>query len=278
MKNEDLREIHKIEMDIMDKIDQFCRDNDIRYSLYCGTMLGAVRHGGFIPWDDDIDICMLRSDYNKFIDLWRATNNKEYIIQNKDTDANFTQSFTKIRKNKTTFIEEGEKGGLYHNGIFVDVLPLDRIPDSKIDKIKFKWNLMKYLLFTREFIPPEGNSIVKLVSSIFLSLYKGENRSKARHSCLKKIKLYNNDTKLKLVSANSLEGLKHEMPAELPNNYQQIEFEDRKYMCYEDCDGLLSAWYGSYMELPPLDQQVLKHGPVIVSFEKNYDELKENVL
>ena len=241
MKNEDLREIHNIEMDIMDKIDQFCRDNDIRYSLYCGTMLGAVRHGGFIPWDDDIDICMLRSDYNKFIDLWRATNNKEYIIQNKDTDANFTQSFTKIRKNKTTFIEEGEKGGLYHNGIFVDILPLDRIPDSKVDKIKFKWNLMKYLLFTREFIPPEGNSIVKLVSSIFLSIYKGENRSQARQSCLKKIKLYNNDTKLKLVSANSLDGLKHEMPAELPNNYQQIEFEDRKYMCYEDCDGLLSA-------------------------------------
>ena len=273
MDNSDLNKIHDVELEILDEVHEFCIKHKIRYSLYCGTMLGAVRHGGFIPWDDDIDICMLREDYTKFIRLWSESNNQNFIIQNKDNQKIFTQSFTKIRKNHTTFLQPYDAVGKYHTGIFIDILPLDRIPDDKISKLFFKWNLMNYLLFTREHIDSRSNKIIKLFTSFLLKINNSQRRQHKRIKYLKKIIQYNNNRKLKLVSANSLDGLKHEMPADLPKHYQKIRFEDREYMCYSDTDGLLSAWYGDYMKLPPEDQRVWRHHPIAVNFDCNYDEI-----
>lgn len=273
MESLELEKIHEVELEILDVVDRFCRVHKIYYSLYCGTMLGAVRHGGFIPWDDDIDICMLRTDYNRFIKLWLSSGNQDYILQNKETDPGFTQTFTKIRKNHTTFLQEKEERGQYHTGFFIDILPLDRIPDGKLGKLIFKWNLMNYLLFTREFIPPKSSTSVAIVSHILLKLSSKGNRIQKRKRYLRRITKYNKDHSLRLVSANSLDGLNHEMPSDLPLHYKQMPFEERKYLCYSDCDGLLSAWYGDYMELPPEDQRVWRHHPILVNFEKNLDEI-----
>ena len=269
----DLSQIHVVELEILEEVDKFCRENHIHYSLYCGTMLGAVRHNGFIPWDDDIDICMLREDYNKFIKLWLASNNQNYILQNKEVDNRFSQSFTKIRKNHTTFLQGGEENAKYHTGIFIDILPLDRIPKKKWEKLLYKWNLMNYLLYTREFVSSKSNVIVSSFSRFLLCIHQGEVRKRKRAHFYNNIIKYNNDISLNLVSANSLDGLNHEMPATLPNKYQRVTFENRKFDCYEDTNGLLSAWYGNYMQLPPEEQRVWKHKPIKVSFDKNLDEL-----
>ena len=100
---EELRKLQLVQLDILNVIDDFCVKNNIKYSIAYGTILGAVRHGGFIPWDDDLDICMLREDYDKFIELWKDSD--EYILQNHNTDRDFTQSFTKIRKTNTSFVQ-----------------------------------------------------------------------------------------------------------------------------------------------------------------------------
>lgn len=273
MEQSELRKIHNVELEILDVVDSFCKKNRIRYSLYCGTMLGAVRHGGFIPWDDDIDICMLRHDYDKFIQLWNDSNNQDYVLQNKETDPHFTQSFTKIRKNHTTFLQEREDSGKYHNGIFIDILPLDRIPNNKFERILYKWNLMNYLLFTREFIPIQSNRFISSISKLILFLFRGKIRERKRKEYLHKISRYNSNRSLNLVSANSLDGLNHEMPSSLPIHYMKIKFENRIYISYSDYDGLLSAWYGNYMELPPEEQRVWRHKPILISYEKNFDEL-----
>lgn len=274
MDNFNLKQVHDVELEILDVVDKFCREHKICYSLYCGTMLGAVRHKGFIPWDDDIDICMLRKDYNRFVKIWLSTNNQNYILQNKDTDQSFTQSFTKIRKNHTTFLQEFEGKDTYHKGIFIDILPLDRIPNSKIDKMIFKWNVMNYLLFTREFVPSTNNILISIISKLILNCTQEDKRIQKRKRHLSNITRYNKDSSLRLVSANSLDGLRHEMPFDLPLHYKLITFEDKKYLCYSNCDGLLSAWYGNYMELPPVEQRVWRHKPVIVSFDKNLDEIE----
>lgn len=273
MDNSDLKKIHNVELEILDEVHKFCIKHKIRYSLYCGTMLGAVRHGGFIPWDDDIDICMLREDYTKFIRLWSESNNQDFIIQNKDNQEFFTQSFTKIRKNHTTFLQPYDAVGKYHTGIFIDILPLDRVPDDKVSKLLFRWNLMNYLLFTREHIDSKSNKIIKLFTSFLLLINNAQRRQQKRNKYLKKIVRYNNNKSLKLVSANSLDGLKHEMPADLPQKYKMIRFEDCEYMCYSDTNALLSVWYGDYMKLPPEDQRVWRHHPIAVSFDCNYDEI-----
>lgn len=94
--NELMKKVWKEEQDILDVIHKICVDNNLKYSLAYGTLLGAVRHGGFIPWDDDLDICMPREDYEKLISLWKDTD--KYLLQNHNTNLNFAQSFTKIRK------------------------------------------------------------------------------------------------------------------------------------------------------------------------------------
>ena len=93
-----LRKLQLIQTEMLEVVDVFCKKHNIPYSLYAGTLLGAVRHQGFIPWDDDLDICMSRENYNRFIELWTKEKPKGYILQNKETDPEFTQSFTKIRK------------------------------------------------------------------------------------------------------------------------------------------------------------------------------------
>ena len=95
----DLQKLWECELDILEHFDQFCRNNGLKYSLAYGTLLGAVRHGGFIPWDDDIDVIMPRKDYEYLVNNWDV---KGYIVQNKRTNDDFNQNFTKIRKDTLT--------------------------------------------------------------------------------------------------------------------------------------------------------------------------------
>ena len=99
----DLRKVWDVELEILTQIDTFCRNNGLKYSLAYGTLLGAVRHGGFIPWDDDIDIIMPRKDYEYLIANWDIPG---YIVQNKKTNDDFSQNFTKIRKDNTAYVQE----------------------------------------------------------------------------------------------------------------------------------------------------------------------------
>ena len=101
-----LDEMKAVELGILKKFDSICKENGLEYSLAYGTMLGAIRHKGFIPWDDDIDIMMPREDYEKLLAVWDQSAPKEYILQNTRTDSDFTQNFTKIRKDHTTFLQD----------------------------------------------------------------------------------------------------------------------------------------------------------------------------
>lgn len=118
------RQIWATEQEILDVIHQVCTEYGLRYSLAYGTLIGAVRHKGFIPWDDDIDLIMPREDYEKLLAIWNEAAPKGYILQNTRTDPDFTQNFTKIRKDHTTFLQdESEREKHYHKGIFVDIFP-----------------------------------------------------------------------------------------------------------------------------------------------------------
>ena len=98
-----LRRLQLTQLEILKVIDKICREHDIPYSLYAGTLLGAVRHQGFIPWDDDLDVCMSRANYNRFLEVWEQVQPEGYLLQNKENAPEFPQSFSKIRKLDTTF-------------------------------------------------------------------------------------------------------------------------------------------------------------------------------
>lgn len=128
-----LKEKQEIMLDIMLDIDRFCRENGIRYSLAYGTMLGAVRHGGFIPWDDDLDIFMLRDDFEKFVESYPA--HRYHVLYNTRNDKEFLATgYAKVHDPKTAIV--GEKTHTKY-GVFVDIFPLDPVPEDPEEQRKY---------------------------------------------------------------------------------------------------------------------------------------------
>lgn len=272
--NDNLRMLQLVQLEILEVIDKICADNGISYSLYAGTLLGAVRHKGFIPWDDDLDVCMSREDYEAFISIWNDVKPKGYIIQNKENTPNFTQSFSKIRKEHTTFLQYDFEREAYHTGIFVDIFPLDRIPDNKIGRIIFRWNCLKYQLFTREFVPPKSNIFVKAISKLILLTVPVSKRKYVRDRICEKITRYKDNKSFGIVAIETASTQKQIYPADMLDKFVRIKFENKYYMCFENWKQNLGIKYGDYMKLPPEEERIWRHHPIILNFEYDYEELK----
>jgi len=260
----ELKEIWAVEQDILDHIDAFCREHGLRYSLAYGTLLGAVRHKGFIPWDDDVDIMMPREDYEKLLQLWDVPG---YILQNKYTNDDFSQNFTKIRKDNTAFIQdESEKHVSYHTGIFVDIFPADRVaPEGWRRKLQFVACAVN-LLYAREHTSGTKTEFVEKIlllipRSIRLRLYRWSEKFIGRWN--------GNCEKMYFIHATIYEA-KWRYSSDVFDNFVQLEFAGKMYSCIAGYEKALKEVYGNYMELPPEEDRVLKHYPLYVSIICNY--------
>ncbi|MEF8710870.1 MAG: LicD family protein [Candidatus Accumulibacter propinquus] len=120
-----LRVLQDMQMDMLAKLDIFCKLHNINYVLICGSALGAVRHGGMIPWDDDIDVGMLRADYERFTKAYLINPIDGIFLQNNDTDPEYPMLYAKLRKDGTSFLEINTKHLNIHKGVFIDVFPFD---------------------------------------------------------------------------------------------------------------------------------------------------------
>ena len=120
-------EIKQTELSILDYIDSVCKQHNVRYYLAYGTLLGAIRHKGFIPWDDDIDIYMLRSDYDRFIQLLSAEKENHYSLLSIYNDSDYFYEFAKVVDNRTS-INANNLKAMRNEGVWVDIFPLDNVP------------------------------------------------------------------------------------------------------------------------------------------------------
>lgn len=137
MFNEDktIAAAQKVMLEILQEIHKICVENNLTYWLEAGTLLGAVRHKGFIPWDDDSDVSMPRADYEKFLKIAQEKLPEDMFLQTQDTDKEYPLSWAKIRKNGTLLVETGETGNeKYHHGIFVDIFPYDYYESEEVIK------------------------------------------------------------------------------------------------------------------------------------------------
>ena len=206
----DVKLIQPILMEMLIEVDRICRINNIKYTLFGGTMLGAIRHSGFIPWDDDIDIAMLRPDYEKFLKVANENLSGEYFLQNYMTDPNNVLQFTKIRKNNTIFREKNVKDFDMHHGFYLDIFPLDKTnPDSIKCKIHNK--LYKYLhrfnLYESKEVCRDDNVVKEKIKLSIRSIIKLIPLRK-RNDSLNKLRKKNESKDYKYVShfSNGLNG------------------------------------------------------------------------
>lgn len=269
------QQIWATEQGILDVIHQVCTEYGLRYSLAYGTLIGAVRHKGFIPWDDDIDLMMPREDYEKLLAIWNQSAPKDYILQNTRTDPDFTQNFTKIRKDHTTFLQdEAERTKHYHKGIFVDIFPGDRVPSGKIErKIQYIACAIN-LLYSRGHTSGSGG-LVGITEKLLLNNASKEKHITRRECAEKKIRCWNGNATLQYVFPSTIECSRKFYPATLFEKMKTIEFNGKQYMCVADPDTILRIEYGDYMQLPPEEERVWTHRPVLIDFEHNYEELTQ---
>lgn len=135
MTSEELRRMQLIQLELLEEVDRICTKHHISYSVEGGTLLGTVRHKGFIPWDDDVDIAMVRSEYCKFCKVCeKELNLEKYFLQNHDTDPKYRWGYAKLLKNGTSFIRYGQEHMKMRKGVYVEIFPMDGIPENPLER------------------------------------------------------------------------------------------------------------------------------------------------
>lgn len=249
-----IEESRQIQLDIMDKIDDFCKKNNIRYTLAYGTLLGAVRHHGFIPWDDDIDLQLPRPDYDRFVASFEGVY-PNLKIQIPETDETYNRFFGKVYDDRTVIMES-----LIKTGVYIDIFPVDGVPSKddmpayaaelenlrnvlgKVTKFyKFQkpkiYLYIKYLL--KKILYPSRKNVLNLVDE-FVHKYPFE-------------------TTMQVGSPSSPYILKECMNPEIFKSYKKYVFEGREYMGISNYDEYLAHYYKNYMQLPPEEKRVSHH-------------------
>ncbi len=149
--NVDMKKLHDVQLEILDFVCSICEENNLTCFLVYGTALGAYRHQGFIPWDDDVDVAMPREDYRKLLRIMKETENENFEIQDEDNEKRYFLSYAKVRKKNTLLIERLTQGLYTHNGIFIDVFPLDYIKEVNTLAFKARLKCIRYLVHILKF-------------------------------------------------------------------------------------------------------------------------------
>lgn len=273
-----LRQLQQIEVDILDEIDRICRINNIRYCLVGGTLLGAVRHQGFIPWDDDLDIAMPRSDYEKFINVCKSQTSADYYIHSVDSDPTYWLPFIKVRKKYTIFEEKNTAGLGCQTGIYVDIFPLDDAKDVDSISKRIITKLIKEIstlyLYKIGFYKKHDCRVMRRALYSILSvistrtLQKQQTRLMKHYNC-KSAEYYVN-------YGSNYDPKKQTMPKKVYEPFAEVLFEGKSYYAPNDTDYYLRRLYGNnYMELPPVEKRIT-HDPVNLVFDTRENAEKDN--
>lgn len=255
---------HRI-LEILLYFKNVCNQHNISYSLAYGTLLGAVRHGGFIPWDDDVDVCLLREDYEKLIGVLRENEDSRFKLIYAGNNDTYFYNFAKIVDSETMAIEPGNKN-IEGYGLYIDIFPLDNCPaeekefNSYVKKIK-KASLMRSASVCKGKNPTLSTmrNFCKMLISPFAKLFGFKYWVKKEEALILK---YRNQNTGYVVCLEEYPVYREIMDIDKLNFNVEIEFEGEKFSCFDDYDGYLKNRYGNYMQLPPVESRVSHHSYV----------------
>lgn len=259
-----LEELKQKELNLLIQIDQICRKQGLRYFLVGGTLLGAVRHKGFIPWDDDIDVAMPRPDYERFLSYCQV-NCPQFLTLCSRFEPQYGYLFAKICDADTIMIEKNANKNNVQMGVYVDVFPIDGLGESEksarkiFARTEFQRELLVAANWKRYFRSKTHAWFYEPIRFAFFLLSRFVNLKKLIASIEKKSAEYDFD-KSKFCGALCGAYRKKEiMPKEIYSEYMELQFEGHPFFALKYYDYYLRHIYGEYMQLPPEDKRVTHH-------------------
>ena len=262
-----LKKLQQVETEMIVAFDAFCEQHQINYTLAYGSLIGAVRHHGPIPWDDDVDIIMTRADYDRFIELWRTNPMPGYYLQEIGKHAISNINHAKLRKDGTVLSSKAEFDEDKHNGIWIDLFPMDKLPKNRIKRAVMLFWARVRIVYTRNYVANGMGKAAYVLSKCMLSVPA---------ILKKKLKDYAEDYILKYnhlsegydyINLAAPAGLNLYFDPKLFEEYIKIDYDGHQFSIVKRYDEMLKLSYGDYMQLPPEEQRICKHNPEIVKFE-----------
>ena len=259
----ELRTLQLTILDIALEFQRICEKHNLKYFLIGGSLLGAVRHQGFIPWDDDMDVGMLREDYERFLEICPKELGEEFFLQTYKTDEYYTHPFAKIRLNNTSLVEDYSQNSKQHNGIYFDIFTYDNMPESKI-KQKFHYFSFKCLKWAARgkndyyFIETKKRRFAKFMSFALFFLSK----KKVIRMCDNVCSMFNKKVCKNVINMGGAYNYNEYTLRTNLENLSELDFEGYKFSVPANYKELLSNMYGDYMKLPPVEQRGKQHNMV----------------
>lgn len=253
--DDELRQVQLIQLEMLKEVDRICGLCGIHYNIIAGTLLGAVRHKGYIPWDDDADVAFLREEYEKFRDACeKELDHGRFYFQDHRNTSGYRWGYGKLRRKGTKFLREYQEHMPYEQGIFIDIFPLDTVSDVKWIRT---WQNFHCFCVRKIMWAPVGKTA------------SGKKWLRWWYGCLERIpaeKLYGHYGRLvKRWNQKDTEWVRILMFPTPNGEYgylrkwyeksEKIEFEGEMFWGIQDVDGYLSFKFGKYMELPPPEQR-----------------------
>lgn len=271
-----LKELQKKTLELLLYFKTFCDKHDLEFYLAGGSCLGAIRHNGFIPWDDDIDLMMKRADYERLEELWNkyADVEKYSCIRPNEQVINGNKYIT-IHDNHTTHIQKGKEYFDTNHGIALEISPLDGYPEKSYQRYMQLFWAIVFSLYANQlptkkfgwFIEQTCNILLKLVSS-------RENQYKIFHFAERQMSKYKIDDCSCYATLTAFVHISHKYPKKMFEKAMYISFEGHSMPVPQDYDLYLKILYDDYMTLPPTDEQKPKHECIYMDLKNSYLKYK----
>ncbi len=271
IRGEEFRRLQLLQLDMLVEFDRVCRENGINWCLGFGSMLGAVRNGGYIPWDDDADICMLREDYEKFKKVAGQLDGEVCFFQDHSTDPEYRWGYGKLRRTGTSFVRVGQEHIKCKTGVFVDVFPFDDVPRSVPGQMlqDFYCFLLRKVLWSEVGRLAEGETpfmrgVYSLLSKIptdWVFARLGKIQRKSSNLTPNKVRILTFRGIGKLYRKDHAASDRYGIPKKWIAETEDCTFEGKTLRGMANYDDFLTFTYGDYMTPPPEDQRD-PHAPV----------------
>ena len=255
--DEKRKKIWAIELDLLREFDRVCKKYNLKYYMWFGSLIGAIRHHGFIPWDDDLDVAMLREDYERFMEVAKDEFKAPYFLQTPYTDEGYYYSYIKLRNSNSTALSKAFQYQPFNQGLFLDIFPLDYTDEAEMEDRYTKVKKLaiqntQYMKLSNPEITIKNEDKERLLKSDPIVVYEMIQKLAMNH--------FNVPKPYRALAVWTMSDWhKYLYDADCFENSKECDFEGLKVLVPGRYDNILRIMYGDYMKLPDMEQRVSWH-------------------